>query len=300
MTKYFNVILVFNHIYEGCDVFQNASMALGPLMITSSREEVIDYTKPFKMVGFSVVMRRPSHTESLFYFMDPLSPLLWVVLLGILVLLSITLYVVDHVAPAEEGRVRLSAEKCVWFACSSLVLRAADVHPRTISGRILAGALWFFSLMMVSAYTANFAALLTATKLHVPIRSLADLTSQSKVKYGTVRNSHVSAFLETSKVQPFQNMWQYMSKVNPDGMVESSTQGFQRATAIDSNYAFIWDSSEVRQKVNEDCELVEIGQPVYYKSYGIGLPHGAVYRNMLNTVILQLTEDGKLHEMERR
>ena len=275
-------------------------MALGPLMVTSSREEVIDYTQPFKTVGFSVVMRRPLQSENLFYFMDPLSPLLWLVLLGILVLLSITLYVVDHVAPADEGRVRLSAEKCMWFACSSLVLRAVDVHPRTVSGRILAGALWLFSLMMVSAYTANFAALLTASKLHVPIRSLADLASQNKVKYGTVRNSHISAFLETSKVQPFQNMWQYMKKVHPDVMVDSAAEGFKLASSTDSNYAFIWDSAEVRQRVNEDCELVEIGQPVYFKSYGIGLPHGAVYRNMLNTVILQLTEEGKLHEMERR
>ena len=279
---------------------QNASMALGPLMVTSSREEVIDYTQPFKTVGFSVVMRRPLQSENLFYFMDPLSPLLWLVLLGILVLLSITLYVVDHVAPAEEGRVRLTAEKCMWFACSSLVLRAADVHPRTVSGRILAGALWLFSLMMVSAYTANFAALLTASKLHVPIRSLADLASQNKVKYGTVRNSHISAFLETSKVQPFQNMWQYMKKVSPEVLVDDASQGFKEASSIDSNYAFIWDSAEVRQRVNEDCELVEIGQPVYFKTYGIGVPHGAVYRNMLNTVILQLTEEGKLHEMERR
>ncbi len=279
--------------------FQNASMALGPMTITSGREEVVDFTKPFKQVGVSMVIRRPNTSEGIFYFMDPLSPLLWVVLIGILVLLSITLYVVDRVAPAEEDKVRLSAQKCVWFTCSSMVLRTVDVNPKTLSGRILAGALWFFSLVMVSAYTANFAAILTASKMHTPVRSMSDLVGQTKVKYGTVRDSHISAFFETSRIHPFHTIWKYISKVDPSSSVSNVTAGFQKAKTSE-HYAFLWDSSEIRSKVNEDCDLIEVGQTVYFKAYGIGIPHGAPYRDSLNMAILQLSEDGQLHEMERK
>ena len=275
-------------------------MVLGPLLITSVREEAIDFTKPFKMVGLSLVGRRPGSHETLFQFLAPLSTPLWVVLLGLLVLLSIALYVVDRVAPPDGTPARLSAQNCVWFTCSSLVLRTVDIQPRTVSGRILAGALWIFSLLIVAAYTANFAALLTTSRVYLPIRSITDLVGQNKIKYGTVQNTHVSAFFETSKVNPFRAIWQVWTKLDPDGLLKNASQGFERVRSSEGRFVFIWDSSEVRQKVSEDCELVELGQPIYFRSYGLGLPHGSPHRDRLNTALLQLAEDGRLTEIEKR
>ena len=258
-------------------------------------------------------MRRPKATTSLFLFLHPLSPLVWIVLLGVLTLFSITFYVIDRVAPSFQNnienstqptsRIRLiGADKSVWFTFSSMILRTVDINPRTISGRILAGALWFFSLMVLSSYTANFAALLTVSSVEVPsIHSLRDLSAQTRVRYGTVRNSHVSSFLERSRIHQFQSLWHTMSSSLPTPMVNEPSVGFQRAkTSADGSYAFIWDSSVVREKVNEDCELLEIVEQIDLKSYAIAVPQGAPYRDLLSMALLRLAENGKLHEMEAR
>ena len=57
---------------------------------------------------------------------------------------------------------------------------------------------------MLSSYTANLAAFLTVSRFTQDIRSIGDLVDQSKVKYGTVRNSDVAAFFENSQLHHFQ------------------------------------------------------------------------------------------------
>ena len=63
--------------------------------------------------------------------------------------------------------------------------------PLTVSGRILAGAWYFFALILISSYTANLAAFLTVSKINTPISHVLDLAEQTKVTYGTVNNSQV-------------------------------------------------------------------------------------------------------------
>lgn len=288
-------------------------MGIGPIMTTSDLEEVVDFTKTFKTTGLSVVMKRAKSSSSLFLFLNPLSPLVWIVLLGVLALFSITFYVIDRVAPAfysnfepnntQGSRFRLiGADKSIWFTFTSMILRTVDINPRTISGRILAGALWFFSLMVISSYTANFAALLTVSSVEIPsIHSLRDLATQTKVQYGTVRNSQVTAFLQQSRIHQYQSLWHTMSSAVPSVMVNDPELGFQKVnSAKEGSYAFIWESSSVRSKVNENCELLEIVEQIDLKSFAIAVPQGATYRDTLSMALLRLAENGRLHEMEVR
>jgi len=43
--------------------------------------------------------------------------------------------------------------------------QGTDMTPRSISGRIVGGAWWFFSLIIISSYTANLAAFLTVERM---------------------------------------------------------------------------------------------------------------------------------------
>lgn len=46
------------------------------------------------------------------------------------------------------------------------------------------GAWWFFTLIMVSSYTANLAAFLTVETLVTPFKNIDELAKQIEVKYG--------------------------------------------------------------------------------------------------------------------
>ena len=57
---------------------------------------------------------------------------------------------------------------------------------------------WFFTLIMISSYTANLAAFLTAAQMKVPINSADDLAKQTKIKYGTYCCGSTNAFFSVS------------------------------------------------------------------------------------------------------
>lgn len=58
---------------------------------------------------------------------------------------------------------------------------------------------WFFTLIMISSYTANLAAFLTAAKMDVPINNAEDLAKQTKIKYGTYCCGSTNAFFRVNK-----------------------------------------------------------------------------------------------------
>jgi len=54
-------------------VTQEADIALAPLTITSDRERVVDFTKPFMNLGISIMIKKPEKQKpGVFSFMDPL------------------------------------------------------------------------------------------------------------------------------------------------------------------------------------------------------------------------------------
>ena len=63
---------------------------------------------------------------------------------------------------------------------------------------MVAGMWWFFTLIMISSYTANLAAFLTAAKMDVPINSAEDLAKQTKIKYGTYCCGSTNAFFKVN------------------------------------------------------------------------------------------------------
>jgi len=59
---------------------------------------------------------------------------------------------------------------------------------------MVAGIWWFFTMIMISSYTANLAAFLTVERMESPISSAQDLASQTKIKYGSVGSGSTTAF----------------------------------------------------------------------------------------------------------
>ena len=53
-------------------------MAVAPLTITSMRERVIDFSKPFMQLGISIMIKKPEKQKpGVFSFMDPLDRYIW-------------------------------------------------------------------------------------------------------------------------------------------------------------------------------------------------------------------------------
>ena len=275
-------------------------MSMAPLSINAEREDAIDFTKPFKSRAITVLMRTPEQQTWYFQFMAPLSNEVWFATLGAFVIISFLLFLLERYSRRFGGGslIRLDFSESYWFIFGALVSGSSESTPATLPGRVLTSAWWFFSLILISTYTANLAAFLTVKRINPPISDMGDLASQTKIQYGTVRNSGVEMFFRNTKIEPFSNMWASMSELMPDSMVNNTAEGLKKVK--EGDYAFLWDSTVTSYVAATDCEFIEIGPSVDPKGFGIGVPPGATYREDLSMAILKLIDSGYILELEHK
>ena len=85
----------------------------------------------------------------------------------------------------------------------SPLLVGSDVAPRAASTRIIGGFWWFFSLFVMSTYTANLAAFLTVERMVQPIESADDLSYQTSIKYGTLASGSTWLFFKARNIYKY-------------------------------------------------------------------------------------------------
>jgi len=63
---------------------------------------------------------------------------------------------------------------------------------------VVGGTWWFFTLIIISSYTANLAAFLTIDRTISPIESAEDLSRQTDIAYGTIAGGSTMTFFRVS------------------------------------------------------------------------------------------------------
>ena len=310
-----------------------ADMAVGDLTINSEREEVVDFSMPFLDLGISILyVSSPSKSIDLFSFMDPLSPMVWVLVLVAGVLVSLTIFLLARFSPFETAELDsnvgrspfLSLRHCLWFSLSCWVQQVlytilsvhsvqyststlriiffasqgCDFLPRAVSTRTVASFWWFFTLIMISSYTANLAAFLTIDRMDSPITSVQDLAT-SDIRYGAVLTGSTAAFFKDSTSQLYRRMWARMKDWD-SVLVDSNTAGVHKVVADGGTFAFFMESLSIEYQIERNCQLIQVGNNLDSKSYGIALPKRSILRPLLSSAIIRLKEQGVLAALKRR
>ncbi|XP_047731379.1 glutamate receptor ionotropic, kainate 1 isoform X7 [Prionailurus viverrinus] len=288
-----------------------ADLAVAPLTITYVREKVIDFSKPFMTLGISILYRKPNGTNpGVFSFLNPLSPDIWMYVLLACLGVSCVLFVIARFTPYEwynphpcnpdsdvvENNFTLL--NSFWFGVGALMQQGSELMPKALSTRIVGGIWWFFTLIIISSYTANLAAFLTVERMESPIDSADDLAKQTKIEYGAVRDGSTMTFFKKSKISTYEKMWAFMSSRQQTALVKNSDEGIQRVLTTD--YALLMESTSIEYVTQRNCNLTQIGGLIDSKGYGVGTPIGSPYRDKITIAILQLQEEGKLHMMKEK
>uniref|UniRef100_A0A8K9UPI6 Glutamate receptor n=1 Tax=Oncorhynchus mykiss TaxID=8022 RepID=A0A8K9UPI6_ONCMY len=288
-----------------------ADLAVAPLTITYVREKVIDFSKPFMTLGISILYHKPNGTNpGVFSFLNPLSPDIWMYVLLACLGVSCVLFVIARFTPYEwynphpcnpdsdvvENNFTLI--NSVWFGVGALMQQGSELMPKALSTRIVGGIWWFFTLIIISSYTANLAAFLTVERMDSPIDSADDLAKQTKIEYGAVRDGSTMTFFKKSKISTYEKMWAFMSSRKNTALVKNNREGIQRVMTTD--YALLMESTSIEYISQRNCNLTQIGGLIDSKGYGVGTPIGSPYRDKVTIAILQLQEEGKLHMMKEK
>ncbi|XP_067946390.1 glutamate receptor ionotropic, kainate 2-like [Watersipora subatra] len=291
----------------GTLIKKEADLALGELTINYERSSVIDFTKPFMNMGISILFKRPKQDPpKLFSFLQPFHDRIWMCMIGAYAFVSVYTFAVARVSPYEWKNPHacnpdsdtleneFTMLNSFWFAMGSLMLQGSEVAPRASSTRIISGVWSFFTLILISSYTANLAAFLTITRMSTPIQNADDLSKQTAIKYGCQYGGSTYRFFQKAKIPTYEKMWNFMSQ-NPDVFVNKSQMGIAKVKG--GKYAYLMESTPLRYQVSKNCDLMEVGGELDSKGYGIGLPKNSPYRDIISNEILRLSESQVLLRM---
>ncbi|CAH0390022.1 unnamed protein product [Bemisia tabaci] len=299
---------------------KKADLAVGSMTINYARESVIDFTKPFMNLGISILFKVPTEKESkLFTFMHPFGRETWALVSVALIVVSVSLMLVARVSPYECPKPRppllrpgvepetqprrpprlwpplsrrLTLSNCVWFIFGVLLRQGSGVSPQATSTRIVGGIWWFFTLIIISSYTANLAAFLTVERMITPIENAEGLAAQTDISYGTLDSGSTMTFFRDSMIETYKKMWRFMENKKPSVFVPTYEEGIKRV--LEGNYAFLMESTMLDYAVQRNCNLTQIGGLLDSKGYGIATPMGSPWRDKISLAILELQEKGEI------
>ncbi|XP_018320712.1 glutamate receptor ionotropic, kainate 3-like isoform X2 [Agrilus planipennis] len=283
---------------------KKADLAVGSMTINYARESVIDFTKPFMNLGISILFKRPEYKASTFFsFMNPLGFDIWMFVVGSFFMICFTIYALGKLSPIERLNVKpwrkseflrngSVLSNAIFFVTGTLLRQPSGICLQATSTRIVGGIWWFFTLIMISSYTANLAAFLTVERMITPIENAEDLASQTEITYGTLESGSTMTFFRDSMIETYKKMWRFMENKKPSVFVPTYEEGIKRV--LEGNYAFLMESTMLDYIVQRNCNLTQIGGLLDSKGYGIATPMGSPWRDKISLAILDLQEKGEI------
>ncbi|CAF93840.1 unnamed protein product, partial [Tetraodon nigroviridis] len=135
---------------------RKADLAVAGFTITSEREKVIDFSKPFMTLGISILYRvHLGRKPGYFSFLDPFSPAVWLFMLLAYLAVSCVLFLAARLSPYEwynphpclrERRDILENQytlgNSLWFPVGGFMQQGSEIMPRALSTRCVSGV-WY-------------------------------------------------------------------------------------------------------------------------------------------------------------
>lgn len=307
--SYNNVTKKWNGMIEKL-LNKRADLAITDLTITSEREAAVDFTHPFMILGISILYKRATkEPPSLFSFMAPFSTDVWLCIFSVYMGVSVLLWIMGRICPyewnnpypcieePEELENQFTLQNSLWFTIGSFMQQGSEIAPIAVSTRMVASIWWFFTLIMVSSYTANLAAFLTVETTATPFKNVRELYNQNIIKYGAKKGGSTVNFFRDSNDSMYRQMFETMMK-NSDVLASSNEQGLNWVKR--GGYAYFMESTSIEYITERDCEVARVGDLLDSKGYGIAMRKNSSYRNQLSAAVLKLQESGKLAKMKNR
>ncbi|XP_052244052.1 glutamate [NMDA] receptor subunit 1-like isoform X2 [Dreissena polymorpha] len=282
-----------------------SDLLVAPLTINPERAAAIDFSKPFKYQGLSILVKKAQKDSSLASFLQPFTDTLWILVALSVHIVALVLYLLDRFSPfgrfklaknddTEEDALNLSS--AMWFAWGVLLNSGiGEGTPRSFSARVL-GMVWAgFAMIIVASYTANLAAFLVLDRPDASISGIDDSRLRNpneNFRYATVKDSAVEMYFK--RQVELSTMYRKMEELN----YANADDAIRDVKIGEKLQAFIWDSSRLEYEDLKDCDLVRVGELFGRSGLGVGLKKGSPWTHRVSLAILGLHEGGDMEKLD--
>ncbi|KAA3458520.1 glutamate receptor 1.4-like [Gossypium australe] len=261
--------------------------AVGDITINANRSLYVDFTLPFTDIGVGMVTRlTPKDNQNLWIFLKPLTPGLWLTIVGAYVLATFVIWLIERPALAEQQTQQSNGQigRMISFSFSILVFAQWEKLTNNLSRSVV--VLWVFEMFIVgSNYTATLTSMLTVQ--HIEFISKVDNighrlgpVTQEVVGILNIQNSSSTSKWLTSPAE-FER-----------ALSEGSKNGGFSAIIDEMPYINVF-----LEKYSAHYSMVG---PVNRTTNGFGFvfPKGSTLARDISMEIAKLREDGRLEMLE--
>nr|XP_053634336.1 glutamate receptor-like [Cherax quadricarinatus] len=184
----------------GMIVREEVEFALGPFTMTAERGSASDLSFPLNSDNKAILTVRPRVENDISAFLKPYTTEVWLVLLASVVCVeSMMVWLMSTEEKIFNKRTRNVVSKKVsqtWvWVLQVVTLESPQFLHKRDAGRLIATSWLLASIVFAASYGGVLTAMLTVPRVTIPIDSLPDLVSQTKLPWRLEAGSMITRFL---------------------------------------------------------------------------------------------------------
>ncbi|KAK7352158.1 hypothetical protein VNO80_17576 [Phaseolus coccineus] len=263
--------------------------AIGDIAIVTNRTRIVDFTQPYASSGLVVVAPFTKINSGGWAFLQPFTPLMWIVTATFFLLIGIVIWILEHRINDEfRGPPRQQIITLLWFSLSTLFFSHRE-NTMSSLGRFVMLIWLFVVLILTSSYTASLTSILTVQQLSSRISGIDSLkASDEPIGF------QVGSFAEHYLIQ---DIGISKSRLIALGSPEEYAKALQLGPKRGGVAAIVDERPYVEIFLSSQCTFRIVGQEFTRSGWGFAFPRDSPLAVDMSTAILQLSETGDLQRI---
>ncbi|KAG2635163.1 glutamate receptor 2.9-like isoform X4 [Panicum virgatum] len=267
---------------------------VGDTTIIINRSSYVDFTLPYTESGVQMVVPlKERWSTSLWVFLKPIEPILWVAFLAVFVFTGFVIWLVEHKENRDFGG---SAGKqlvnIAYFSFQALLAVPKDPKLKKWLSKFALINLVLLVWLLEKLYSASLTSMVTARQLQPTVVDLNQLISNGDY-IGYQGGSFVKDFLKSRKVEEHKLRNYRTTDQYAEALMKGSWNGGVAAVFDEIPYLKLFMSKYCR---NHSI----VGRVYKTGGFGFVFPKGSPLVADVSRAILTVTEGDKIMDIERK
>ncbi|XP_037810946.1 ionotropic receptor 93a [Lucilia sericata] len=253
-----------------------------------------NYTIPISIQKYSFLSRKPDEVSRIYLFTAPFTLETWASLIGVILITSPVLYVINRLVPTQHLKVKgfCTIKNCFWYIYGALLQQGGMYLPQADSGRLVIGFWWIVVIVLVTTYCGNLVAFLTFPKFQPGLDYFFQLFKHGEYEQLGLRNgTFFEKYAMTSTRNEFHKYLELATIYN--NMKEENIEAVKDGERVNIDWRInLQLIIQNHFEKDKECKFALGKENFLDEQIALMVPSNSPYLNLINEQITRLSQMG--------